>query len=211
MNIGKFSIKNKYFILSVAIAIVIFGIYSRVTLKTQMSPDTNAPMVTVVTQYPGASSQDVVKDVVEPMEDEFGKLEGINSVKSTSQDNMAIISLEFNYSTNTNEAAIDVQNSISRIRGRLPANIIEPKVLKFSTSDKPVLTLSLNSNSVDLRTVRQMSEDEIGYSLQLLDGVASVDIFGGYKSLVKVNVDKNQLTSYGLTLEQVSSILAKNN
>lgn len=211
MNIGKFSIKNKYFILSVAIAIVIFGIYSRVTLKTQMSPDTNAPMVTVVTQYPGASSQDVVKDVVEPMEDEFGKLEGINSVKSTSQDNMAIISLEFNYSTNTNEAAIDVQNSISRIRGRLPANIIEPKVLKFSTSDKPVLTLSLNSNSVDLRTVRQMSEDEIGYSLQLLDGVASVDIFGGYKSLVKVNVDKNQLTSYGLTLEQVSSILAQNN
>ncbi|HCX63404.1 efflux RND transporter permease subunit [Sedimentibacter sp.] len=211
MNIGEFSIKNKYFILSVAIAIVIFGIYSRVTLKTQMSPDTNAPMVTVVTQYPGASSQDVVKDLVEPMEDEFGKLEGINSVKSTSQDNMAIISLEFSYSTNTNEAAIDVQNSISRIRNRLPVNIIEPKVLKFSTSDKPVITLSLNSDSVDLRTVRQISENEIGYSLQLLDGVASVDIFGGYKSLVKVNVDKNRLTSYGLTLEQVSSILAQNN
>ncbi len=211
MNIGEFSIKNKYFILSVAIAIVIFGIYSRVTLKTQMSPDTNAPMVTVVTQYPGASSQDVVKDLVEPMEDEFGKLEGISSVKSTSQDNMAIISLEFSYSTNTNEAAIDVQNSISRIRNRLPVNIIEPKVLKFSTSDKPIITLSLNSDSVDLRTVRQISENEIGYSLQLLDGVASVDIFGGYKSLVKVNVDKNRLTSYGLTLEQVSSILAQNN
>lgn len=211
MNIGGFSIKNKYFILSVAIAIVIFGIYSRVSLKTQMSPDTNAPTVTVITQYPGASSQDVVKDVVEPMEDEFGKLEGISGVKSTSQDNIAVISLEFSYATNIDEAAIDIQNSISRIRSNLPSNISEPKVLKFSTSDKPVLTLSLNSNSVDLRTVRQIAEDEIGFSLQLLDGVASVDIFGGYKSLVKVNVDKNRLTSYGLTLEQVSSILVQNN
>lgn len=211
MNIGKFSIKNKYFILSVAIAIVILGIYSRISLKTQMSPDTNAPTVTVITQYPGASSQDVVKDVVEPMEDEFGKLEGISGVKSTSQDNIAIISLEFSYATNIDEAAIDIQNSISRIRSNLPSNISEPKVLKFSTSDKPVLTLSLNSNSVDLRTVRQIAEDEIGYSLQLLDGVASVDTFGGYKSLVKVNVDKNRLNSYGLALEQVSYILAQNN
>lgn len=211
MNIGKFSIKNKYFILSVAIAIVILGIYSRISLKTQMSPDTNAPTVTVITQYPGASSQDVVKDVVEPLEDEFGKLEGISGVKSTSQDNIAIISLEFSYATNIDEAAIDIQNSISRIRSNLPSNISEPKVLKFSTSDKPVLTLSLNSNSVDLRTVRQIAEDEIGYSLQLLDGVASVDTFGGYKSLVKVNVDKNRLNSYGLALEQVSYILAQNN
>lgn len=211
MNIGRFSIKNKYFILSVAIAIVIFGMYSRISLKTQLSPDTNAPTVTVITQYPGASSQDVVKDVVEPMEDEFGKLEGISNIKSTSQDNIAVITLEFSYSTNIDEAAIDIQNSISRIRNKLPSNMGEPKVLKFSTSDKPVLTLSLNSNSVDLRTVRQIAEDEIGFSLQLLDGVASVDIFGGYKSLVKVNVDKNRLTSYGLTLEQVSSILAQNN
>ncbi|MGD9567024.1 MAG: efflux RND transporter permease subunit [Sedimentibacter sp.] len=211
MNIGRFSIKNKYFILSVAIAIVIFGIYSRISLKTQLSPDTNAPTVTVITQYPGASSQDVVKDVVEPMEDEFGKLEGISNIKSTSQDNIAVITLEFSYATNIDEAAIDIQNAISRIRNKLPSNMGEPKVLKFSTSDKPVLTLSLNSNSVDLRTVRQIAEDEIGFSLQLLDGVASVDIFGGYKSLVKVNVDKNRLTSYGLTLEQVSSILAQNN
>lgn len=211
MNIGRFSIKNKYFILSVAIAIVIFGIYSRISLKTQLSPDTNAPTVTVITQYPGASSQDVVKDVVEPMEDEFGKLEGISNIKSTSQDNIAVITLEFSYATNIDEAAIDIQNAISRIRNKLPSNMGEPKVLKFSTSDKPVLTLSLNSNSVDLRTVRQIAEDEIGFSLQLLDGIASVDIFGGYKSLVKVNVDKNRLTSYGLTLEQVSSILAQNN
>ncbi len=211
MNIGGFSIKNKYFILSVAIAIVIFGIYSRVTLKTQLSPDTNAPMVTVITQYPGASSQDVVKDVVEPMEDEFGKLEGISSVKSTSQDNIAIITLEFGYSTSTNEAAIDVQNSISRIRNNLPPNIKEPKILKFNTSDKPVLTISLRSDNVDLRTVRQMAEDEIGFNLQLLDGVAAIDIFGGHNSLVKVNVDKNKLTSYGLTLEQISSILTQNN
>ena len=211
MNIGKFSIKNKYFILSLAIAIVLIGAYSKLTLKTQLAPDTNAPTATVMTQYPGASAQDVVKDVSEPMEEEFGKLDGISRVQSTSQDNMSIISLQFSYGTDIDGAAIDVQNAITRIRNQMPDNMNEPKVLKFSTSDKPILTLGLKSDSVDMRTIRQIAEDEIGSDLQLVDGIASIDVFGGYNSLVKVDIDKNKLTSYGLTLDQISGILAQSN
>ncbi len=211
MNIGNFSLKNKYLVLALAIAIVMIGLYSRVTLKTQLAPDTNAPMATVMIQYPGASAQDVVKDVTEPMEDEFGKLEGISRVGSTSQDNISIISLEFGYGIDIDAASIDVQNAISRIRNKLPDNMEEPKVLKFSTSDKPIMTLSLKSDSVDMRTIRQVAEDEIGVDLQLVDGVASIDVFGGYNSLVKVDMDKSKLIAYGLTLNQVSTILAKNN
>lgn len=211
MNIGKFSIKNKYFILALAIGIVLIGTYSKLTLKTQLAPDTNAPTATVMAQYPGASAQDVVKDVVEPMEDEFGKLEGISRVESTSQDNMAIISLEFGYDIDIDASAIDIQNAISRIRNNLPDNMNEPKVLKFSTSDKPIMTLGLKSDSVDMRTIRQIAEDEIGFDLQLVEGIASIDVFGGYNSLVKVDIDKNKLISYGLSLDEVSRILAQDN
>lgn len=211
MDIGSFSLKNKYLVLSLAIGILIIGLYSRLTLKTQLAPDTNAPTATVMIQYPGASAQDVVNDVTEPMEDEFGKLEGISRVGSTSQDNISIISLEFGYGIDIDAAAIDVQNAISRIRNKLPDNMQEPKVLKFSTSDKPIMTLSLKSDSVDMRAIRQIAEDEIGVDLQLVDGVASIDVFGGYNSLVKVDVDRSKLISYGLTLDQVSGVLAKNN
>lgn len=211
MNIGNFSIKNKYLILSITIAIVILGIFSKATLKTQLAPETNAPTATVMTQYPGASAQDVVNDVSEPLEEEFGALDGISVVQSTSQDNMSIISLQFGYEIDIDSAVIDIQNAVSRIRNQLPANIDEPKVLKFSTSDKPILTLGLKSDSVDMRTIRQITEDEIGFEMQLIDGVASIDIFGGYSSLVKVDVDKDKAASYGITLRQVSEILAQNN
>lgn len=211
MNIGKFSVKNKHFILAITIAIVLLGAYSKMTLKTQLAPDTNAPTATVITQYPGASAQDVVKDVSEPMEEEFGKLEGISKVESTSQDNISIISLEFGYETNIDAATVDTQNAISRIRNKLPDNINEPKVLKFSTSDKPILTIGLKSDSIDMRTLRQIAEDEIGYDMQLVDGVASIDVFGGYNSLVKVDIDKNRLMAYDLSLDQVSKVLDSSN
>lgn len=211
MNIGKFSVKSRHLILSFAIAIVIFGLYARATMNTQLAPDTNPPMATVITQYPGASAQDVVTDVVEPMEDEFGKLEGIKNVKSTSQDNIAIIQLEFDYKMNVDEAAIDIQNAISRIRQNLPQNIMEPRVLKFSTADKPVMTISLSSESLSMQDIRRLAEDKIAYDIQLVNGVASVELFGGYNNEVQVRIDKNKLMSYGLSLEQVSSILAQSN
>lgn len=211
MNIGNFSIKNKYFVLAITIAIILLGLYSKMTLKTQLAPDTNAPTATVITQYPGASAQDVVEGVIEPMEEEFSTLEGISRVQSTSQDNIAIISLEFSYKTDIDAAAIDIQNAITRIKNKLPKDIDEPKVLKFSTSDKPILTVSLKSDSIDMRDLRQIAEDEIGFDMQLVDGVASVDIFGGHNSLVKVDIDKNKLMSYGLSLEEISDILAQSN
>jgi multidrug efflux pump subunit AcrB len=211
MNIGQFSIKNKYFVLSFAIAIILLGVYAKTTLKTQLSPDTNAPMATVIVQYPGASAQDVVKDIVDPMEDEFGTLEGISKIKSTSQDNVASIQLEFNYGIDIDQAAIDVQNSINRIRGKLPAAMKEPKVLKFSTSDKPIMTISLSSDSVNLKDIRQLAEDKIGFDLQLVEGVASINLFGGNITEVQVKLDKNKLNAYGLTIDQVAKILSQNN
>lgn len=211
MNIGRFSIKQTHFILALTIAIVILGAYSKVTLKTQLAPDTNPPTATVITQYPGATAEDVIKDITEPMEDEFGELDGISSISSVGQNNISIMSLEFSYSRDIDAATIDIQNAISRIKDKLPSSISEPQVLKFSTSGKPVLTVGLKSDLIDMRSIRQITENEIKSELQLVDGIASIDVFGGYDSLVKVNINKNKLLSYNLTLEQVSQILVQNN
>ncbi|MDD4504656.1 MAG: efflux RND transporter permease subunit, partial [Clostridiaceae bacterium] len=211
MNIGEFAIKRKYFVLAFAMAIILLGAYAKMTLKAQLAPDTNPPMATVMTRYPGASAQDVVTDVSEPMEKEFGRLYGIANVKSTNQDNLSIIQLEFNYGIDIDEAAIEVQNSISRMRGKLPASIDEPKVLKFSTSDKPVATVSLSSESLSMEKIRQLVDDKISYDFQMVDGVAAVNVFGGYNSEVKVEIDKDKMEAYDITLEQVSQSLVRNN
>lgn len=211
MNIGKFAVKNKYLILTIMIGIILLGVYSKSTLQVQLSPDTNPPMATVMTRYPGASAQDVARDVVEPMEEELGKLEGISNVKSTSQDNVAILQLTFNYGINIDEAAIDVQNSISRIKDKLPNGIDEPRVLKFSTSDKPVTTISLSSESLSMEKIRQIAEDKISYDMQLVEGVAGITIYGGYNSEAQIEVDKNKIDAHGISIEQISQVLLKNN
>ncbi len=211
MNIGQISVKGKYFVLSLSIAIAIFGLFAAFTLKTQLSPDTSAPAVTVLTQYPGASAQDVTADVVEPMEDVFGTLDGVSEIKATAQDNIATIRLEFTYGSSVDQASIDVQNALSRIREQLPDTIKEPQVLKFSTSDKPVVTVSLKSNTTDLCEVRQIAEDRIGFELQLVDGVASVNYFGGNRSEIQVVLDRNRMEAYGLSYDQVNQTLVQNN
>jgi multidrug efflux pump subunit AcrB len=211
MKIGQISIKYKYFILSLTIAILLFGTYSKMTLKSQMSPDTNSPSVTVLAQYPGASAQDVINDVIEPIENVFGSLDGIKNIKSIGQDNVAIIKLDFNYGINVDQAAIDVQNSLSRIKSELPTNLPEEKVLKFSTSDKPVATISLSSDSVDLREIRQIAEEKIAFDLQLIDGVASVSYFGGNETQVEIQLDRSRMNAHGITINQINSSLLMNN
>ena len=176
MNIAKFATKNKYLIITLIIAIVLLGVYSRITMQVQLAPDTNPPMVTVMLRYPGVSAEDVSKDVAEPIEKELAQLEGISNIKSTSQDNMSIIQISFDYATDVNEAAIDVQNSISRIKSSLPERLEEPRVLKISTADKPVTTIALTSNSLSMEKLRQIADDEISYNLQLVDGVSGINI-----------------------------------
>ncbi len=211
MNFGKFSIDKKYVILSLAIAIVIFGLYGRATMNTQLSPDTNAPTATVMSVYPGASAMDVSTDVSEPMENAFAKLEGITNIKITNQDNISTIRLTFDYSTNIDQAAIDIQNTISRIKESLPDNLNEPQVMKFSTSDQPIMTLGLKSDSLSMADLRNVTEEKLVYELQLIEGIASVDIFGGYSREIKIDLDEDKMKAYNLNLEQILGTIQKSN
>lgn len=211
MNFGKFSIEKKYVILSLAIAIIVFGLYGRATMNTQLSPDTNAPTATVMSVYPGASAMDVSTDVSEPMEDAFAKLEGITDIKITNQDNISTIRLTFDYSTDIDQAAIDIQNTISRIKESLPDNLNEPQVMKFSTSDQPIMTIGLKSNSLSMSDLRSVTEEKLVYELQLIEGIASVDIFGGYSREVKIDLDEDKMNAYNLNLEQIIGTIQKSN
>jgi multidrug efflux pump subunit AcrB len=211
MNIGRSAVKNKYLVISFIMAIIIFGVFAKMNLQTQLAPDTNAPKVTVMAKYPGATAQDVSENLVKPLEESFGKLEGISNIQSDSMDNIGIIHLYFKYGTDVDSAAIDVQNTISSSMDRLPKNIGEPKVLKFNTSDKPIMTLAINSDTMSLKEIRRISEDSIAFELQLIDGVAAVEMFGGYIGEIRITLDENKFNSYNLTLSDISKALNENN
>jgi len=211
MNWAGFSIKNRYTIYALALAILVFGTQSFLSLPISLFPETSPPIVTVITQYPGATALDVAEKVSEDVEEEVASLDGIDKVTSSSQDGLSVVTAEFQYDEDVDLAAVDVQNAISRIRGVLPQEISDPRVLKISSSDKPVITLGVGAKDGDLKKVRQLAEDNIAPALQRLRGVASVDIFGGYRRQINITIDRDRMEAANLTLGAVGQAIKEAN
>ncbi|MDX1637324.1 MAG: efflux RND transporter permease subunit [Balneolaceae bacterium] len=204
MNWAGFSIQNRYTIYALALAILVFGAQSYLTLPISLFPETSPPVVTIITQYPGATALDVAEKVSEDVEEEVAALDGIAKVTSKSQDGLSVVTAEFQYDVSVDLAAVDVQNAVSRISGTLPESISEPRILKISSSDKPVITLGISSNDGNLKKVRQIADDEIAPILQRLRGVASVDIFGGYRRQINISIDRDRMEAANITLSAIS-------
>ncbi len=211
MNIAEFSIKHRYTVFALVILILIFGVYAAKTLKVELMPDTNPPLVNVVTSYPGVSARDVAREVSKQMEEELATVDGVKKIKSTSQDGLSLVKVEFHYGRDVDTAAVDVQNAISRIKRELPAGIQDPQVMKFSTSDKPIVTFALNSDKVSLAAVRDLADNELKTALQTVDGVAAVDVFGGNRGQVNILVDKALLDAFNISLDQVTAAVRGQN
>ncbi|SMO88687.1 efflux RND transporter permease subunit [Fodinibius sediminis] len=207
MNWAGFSIKNRYTIYALALAILVFGAQSYLSLPISLFPETSPPVVTIITQYPGATALDVAEKVSEDMEEEVAALDGIAKVSSKSQDGLSVVTAEFQYDVSVDLAAVDVQNAVSRIRGSLPESISDPRVLKISSSDKPVITLGVSSHDGNLKKVRQVADDEIAPALQRLRGVASVDIFGGYRRQINISIDRDRMEAANVTLSAISQAI----
>ena len=209
MSLTQATIKNRHFVWALVIAAAIFGAKAYRSIPMQLFPDTAPPLVNVITAYPGANAKDVDETLSRNLVDEFASLEGVVKIRSTSQDNLSLVSVEFHYDRDVDLAAVDVQNAIARVRGDLPNGIREPQVLKFSTSDRPIISVGVVSH--DLVQARKMAEDVFGPQLQRINGVAAVDVFGGNKPALLVELNLRDLEAYGMPLSKVVETIRKFN
>ena len=207
MSWPAFSLQYRYTVFAALIAVVVLGIYARVELPVRLFPDTDPPVVTVITPYPGAAASDVAKAVSKLLEEEIAGIDGTAKVSSTSQTGLSVVKAEFHYTRNVETAAVDVQNAISRIRTTLPNEIGEPQVLQFSSADKPILTVALGSESLTLDDVRELADNAIKDRLQMLAGVAAVDVFGGHKRQLEIALQRDRLAAYAVEADTVIAVL----
>lgn len=207
MSWPRFSIQHRYTIFAALIAVIILGVAARFSLPVRLFPDTDPPVVTVITPYPGVAAVDVAKNLSKPMEEEFGGIDGVVRVSSTSQMGLSVVKIEFGYHRRVEEAAVDAQNVISRIRDRLPEGIREPQVMQFSSANKPILTIAITSSSLPLEKVRELSDNLVRDRIQLVPGVAAVDVFGGHQRQLEVAVYADRLRAFGVTMAQVAKAL----
>ena len=201
MSFTRATLRNRHAVWALVIAAAIFGARAYVSIPMQLFPDTAPPLVNIITAYPGASAQDVDESLSQEVEEAVAALEGVVRVRATSQDNLSVISVEFRYDRVVDLAAIDVQNAIARIRGDLPLGIREPQVLTFSTSDRPVISIGVAAD--DLVGARKLAEDRFAPELQRVAGVAAVDVFGGHRPAVLVELRRREIEAYRVPFSTV--------
>ena len=198
---------HRHAVLAILAAVLILGIDARYQLPIQLFPDTDPPMVTVITPYPGMAAEDVAENVSKLMEEEFAGIDGVLSVRSTSQEGLSVVEVEFHYGASSAAGAVEVQNAINRIRADLPVTMGEPQIQEFSSADRPIVTLALTSESMTLPQIRELAENRVRDRLSLVPGVAAVDILGANRLQLQVELHREKLHSHGISQQQVVSVL----
>ena len=191
-------------------AILLVGIVAYTQLPVSALPEVDYPTIQVLTFYPGASPDVMATTVTAPLERQFGELQGLSQMTSTSSGGTSVIVLQFNLSLNIDVAEEEVQSAINASQSFLPSNLPVPPIYnKTNPADAPVLTLAITSDSVPLSQVEDLVDTRLAPKLSQLNGVGLVSISGGQKPAVRIRVNPSALSSYGIDLETVRTALTQ--
>ena len=191
-------------------AILLVGIVAYTQLPVSALPEVDYPTIQVLTFYPGASPDVMATTVTAPLERQFGQLQGLSQMTSTSSSGSSVIVLQFNLTLNIDIAEEEVQSSINASQSFLPSNLPSPPVYsKTNPADAPVLTLAITSDSMPLSQVEDLVDTRLAPKLSQLSGVGLVSISGGQKPAVRIQANPTALSSYGLNLEDLRTALTQ--
>ena len=191
-------------------AILLVGIVAYTQLPVSALPEVDYPTIQVLTFYPGASPDVMATTVTAPLERQFGQLQGLSQMTSTSSGGSSVIVLQFELSLNIDIAEEEVQSSINAAQSFLPSSLPSPPVYsKTNPADAPVLTLAITSNSIPLSQVEDLVDTRLAPKLSQLSGVGLVSISGGQKPAVRIQANTTALSSYGLNLEDLRTALVQ--
>ena len=191
-------------------AILLIGIVSYTQLPVSALPQVDYPTIQVLTFYPGASPTVMATTVTAPLERQFGELQGLSQMTSTSSGGTSVIVLQFNLALAIDVAEEEVQSAINASQSLLPSiRPSPPTYSKTNPADAPVLTLAITSNSIPLSRVEDLVDTRLAPKLSQLNGVGLVTISGGQKPAVRIQANPTALSSYGLNLEDLRTALTQ--
>ncbi len=181
---------------------VVLGVFTLLTLRVELFPEIEFPVVTVATVYPGAGPEEVESEVTDPLEEALASLAGLDEMLSFSQDDLSVIVVVFDLEMDVEQAGIDVRDEIEGVRAALPAGAEPPTVQRFDFTALPIMSLAL-AGPQGADALYDVADDRIRDRLSRVPGVARVDIVGGRPREIDVLVRPERLTAHGLTLGAV--------
>ncbi len=195
--------KNPVAIYMFAIGIILLGLIAFSNLAIDLFPDISLPVITIETEYEGASPQDIEITITRLIEKRVSRIQNVRYVSSRSREGTSYVIIEFYWGTDLDVASTDIQQSINQVLDRLPDDSKQPIIRKFDPSQISVLTLSVTGPMDEFR-LRELAEDFIAPRLESLKGVAAANVSGGRIREIQVEVERVKLEGNNLSLDKIT-------
>ena len=209
MGLTRLAINRPLAILMLILGIVLMGAVSYSRLKIDRLPPISVPFLSVNIGYPGASPEDVESLILQPLENALGGVPGATSLQATAREGAGSVFIQLTEDANLDQALIDVQRRLAAIAPQLPKDAGDPRVNKFDPNASPVMNLALTGS--ELEQLFDLANDVVMPKLLSIPGVADVNLSGGLQREIQVRLDISKLTGYGITVDQVTTALQREN
>ncbi len=210
MSIYKTAIDKPVTTALIFVAVIIIGIFSFLKLPIDQFPEIDPPYIMVMTTYPGANASEIETNVTKLMENTLNSVDGLKELTSVSKDNMSVVTLEFQWGWNLDEASNDVRSYIEMAKDNLPDGASTPIIFKLSSSSMPIIQFAVTAEE-SYPGLEKLLDDEVIPVLNQVNGIGNISMSGEPERYVYVDIDQEKLDSYGIPLETVGSAISTNN
>ena len=211
MFLSNLSIRRPVVATVMMLTLVTLGLFSWRRLPIDMMPDVEIPVLSIITEYPGASPETVEREVSRKIEEAVNPISGVKHVNSISREGLSSVIVEFNLEVKINDVSQEARAKINAIRRELPDAMKEPVIQKFDFSAMPVISLAVRSTTLPPRELTELADRKIKRRLESIPGVARAKLVGSSKREVTVNIDPAKLSALGMGVDEVVGGLASEN
>ena len=213
MNLPEFGVKRPVTNLMIFLGVIIISLYGLSQLGVDLMPEIEAPGISVITVYPGASPEEVETKVVEPLENQLGTTPGLDKITSRCLEGVAAVTMIFKWGTDLNEASNDIRDRIElakRFLPDIPNEMENPFIFKFNTAMIPVLYFGVTAEET-YPFLYDLIDENVVDALKQIPGVGTVQLYGGLKRQINIWIDRGRLEGYGFSVDKIKSVLAQEN
>ena len=194
----------------VFVAVIVLGLFSLSRLPIDQMPEMDPPYVTVMTTYAGANASDIETNITKIIENSLNSVDGLKNITSTSKDNMSVVTLEFEWGENIDEALNDIRSYVDLLYDNLPDGVSRPMILKLNSSAMPILQYGFTAHE-SYPGLDRILEDNVVNVLNRVDGIGNITVSGAPQRYIYIDLDPKQLDAYGIPLELVGNAISANN
>ena len=204
-RLTRLVLKRPVSTLLAVLALFVFGFSSLMGLRLELMPDMEMPMKIVYTVYPGADSESVDDLVTSTIEDKVGSLSGVSSITSQSAENVSMVLLQYDYDKDVNDAYLDLRAALDQVKGDLPDDAQDPMIVEMNMDSMPSISYSVSTT--DGTDALAFVKQDVVPELETLSTVAQVTVSGGQEQHIKVELNRDEMSQYGLDMNSIAQYM----